>query len=98
MVGARLFLADYVEAVAEGEDDRLDARVGSDHVVEAGYADGLFVLWEWIHADFAVPEYIVGEDESTGAYHVEYEFIILAVLALVGVNVNDIIHLVRKNV
>lgn len=49
------FFTDYVKAVAKGEYDCLDAGVGTYHVVEPGYAQGLLVLRKRILAHLAVP-------------------------------------------
>ena len=55
---------DDVEAVAEGEENGLDAGVGDYQVIEGDDALGLLVLRDWNLPEFAVPEDIVGQAQA----------------------------------
>jgi hypothetical protein len=82
---------DYCETVAQGDDDFLNARVKFYFFVESEDAAGLgFVLCLGIH-DFAGPQGVVGNDETSIVQVVHHQVIILNVLALVGVNEHQVI-------
>ena len=84
------FEAHEGEAVAEGEDDSLKAGMTGDDVVEVDDGGGLRVGVGDGVEDFAVPEGVVGDDESAVVEAGEEQVEIAGIVALVGVDVDQV--------
>ena len=91
-----LFLTNDGEAVAQGQDDALHARVGSHEVVEMAYALRLRILAGGLVwgvggvDDVTVPESVVGQDKGAGAHVRQQGFVVVGVVALVGIDKGEV--------
>lgn len=86
---------DEGEAVAQGDDDFLDARVLLNVVVEVEDAARLGLsLCLWVN-DLTGPQRVVGNDESSGIEVVHHQVVVLDILPLVGVDEHEVIALIK---
>lgn len=96
MVSFLFFFSYDGEAVAQREDDALHGGVGGYEVVEGEDALKLRFLaiacivgWGGID-NLAVPKGIVGDDETAGTYSGQHGVEIIDVVALVGIDEDEI--------
>ena len=87
---------DEGEAVAQGDDDLLDARVLLDVVVEGDDAAGLGLALCLGVYDLAGPQGVVGDDETAWFQVFHHQVVVLDILALVGVDEHEVVALAQR--
>ena len=76
---------DYCHAVADGQYHFFHSFVAGDQIVERKNAFGLRVM-SFAVDDFAVPQRVVGQYISARTHTRQHKFVVVTVVALVGVN------------